>query len=156
MSRSSPASVTTTFGVRFPLRSLTDVHEELKVCLFLAAHNIMYPGPNDITENFLDIWSKYVPSEQTHVFERGALPCIFDIVRTGSSLTPSCFSGAYYAREVIPDKLAVISLNTLYWYDSNKAVDGCSFDGKEAGSEEMDWLEVQLTIFRARSMQVRA
>lgn len=44
------------------------------------------------------IWSDYIPAEDYHVFQRGA----------------------YFAIDVIPDKLAVISLNTLYWYDANK------------------------------------
>ena len=42
-------------------------------------------------------WKHFIPDDYDHVFERGA----------------------YYASEVIPDQLAVISLNTLYWYDSN-------------------------------------
>ncbi|KAL7410416.1 Metallo-dependent phosphatase-like protein [Mrakia frigida] len=95
-------------------------------------HNILYPGPNAITNEFLDIWHKYIPSEQIHVFQRGA----------------------YFTVEVIPDQLAVISLNTLYWYDSNKAVDGCAFGSKDPGALEMDWLDVQLEIFRGRGMQV--
>jgi endopolyphosphatase len=28
--------------------------------------------------------------------------------------------GAYFATEVVPGKVAVISLNTMYFYDSNK------------------------------------
>jgi endopolyphosphatase len=42
----------------------------------------------------------------------------------------------------------------LYWYDSNKAVDGCAFNSKEPGALEMDWLDVQLELFRSRGMQV--
>jgi hypothetical protein len=44
------------------------------------------------------IWSKFIPGDDYHVFQRGA----------------------YFSTEVIPDQLAVISLNTLYWYDANK------------------------------------
>jgi hypothetical protein len=43
------------------------------------------------------IWKKFIPDEERHVFERGA----------------------YFAVDVIPDRLAVLSLNTLFWYDSN-------------------------------------
>jgi endopolyphosphatase len=78
--------------------------------------------------------------------------------------------------EVIPDKLAVISLNTMYFYDSNKgtmsplfpsrmfwlnlrtniAVEGCEYnDPDDPGNLEFDWLEVQLEYFRDRHMQVR-
>lgn len=33
-------------------------------------------------------------------------------------------------------------------------VDGCSFGSSEPGALEMDWLEVQLEIYRSRGMQV--
>jgi hypothetical protein len=98
------------------------------------------------------IWSDFIPAEEYHVFQRGA----------------------YYSSEVIPDKLAVISLNTIYWYDANKgahsiptnvwasidvrltrntAVDGCKDGSDEPGALEFDWLEVQLDSFRERGMQ---
>ena len=41
--------------------------------------------------------------------------------------------------EVIPNKLAVISLNTLYWFSSNAAVDGCDHKS-EPGSQQFEWL----------------
>ena len=44
------------------------------------------------------IWSTFIPFHYLQVFQRGA----------------------YYAVEVIPDEMAVISLNTMYFYDSNK------------------------------------
>lgn len=43
------------------------------------------------------MWKDFIPDDYDHVFERGA----------------------YFSAEVIPDQLAVVSLNTLYWYDSN-------------------------------------
>jgi len=43
------------------------------------------------------LWRHFIPEEDRHVFERGV----------------------YFSVEVIPDRLAVISLNTLFWYDSN-------------------------------------
>ena len=71
----------------------------------------------------------------------------------------------------MPNKIGAISLNTLYWYDSNKGqrvsirpynavtegwlstvVDGCKKG--EPGDLQLDWLEVQLDMFRARGMQV--
>lgn len=66
-------------------------------------HNIMWPGPNDVISAFTDIWADIVPEYELHTFQLGG----------------------YFGREVIPNKLAVLSLNTLYWYDSNKVVDGC-------------------------------
>ncbi|OXG95688.1 endopolyphosphatase [Cryptococcus neoformans A2-102-5] len=95
-------------------------------------HNVLAAGPNRITEEFLRIWKHFIPSEAAHVFERGA----------------------YFSVEVIPDRLAVISLNTLFWYDSNTLVDGCRGHSNDPGALEMDWLEVQLDNFRQRGMQV--
>ncbi|KAJ7095396.1 endopolyphosphatase [Mycena belliarum] len=96
-------------------------------------HNIMIPGPNSITSEFASIWKAFIPFPHLQIFQRGA----------------------YYAVEVIPDAVAVISLNTMYFYDSNKAVGGCEFkDRDDAGNLEFDWLEVQLKGFRDRGMQV--
>jgi endopolyphosphatase len=58
--------------------------------------------------------------------------------------------------------LSVISLNTLYFYDSNKAVGGCEWVNRaEVGGEyadpgnlELDWVEVQLELFRQRGIKV--
>lgn len=66
-------------------------------------HNIMWPGPNDVIAAYTDIWKKEVPEYELHTFQLGG----------------------YFTQEVIPNRLAVISLNTLYFYDSNKVVDGC-------------------------------
>ncbi|TYJ52439.1 hypothetical protein B9479_006949 [Cryptococcus floricola] len=95
-------------------------------------HNVLSAGPSRITSEFLSIWKRFIPPEASHVFERGA----------------------YFSSEVIPDKLAVISLNTLFWYDSNTLVDGCGDHSNDPGALEMDWLEVQLSNFRQRGMQV--
>ncbi|KAJ7068283.1 hypothetical protein C8F01DRAFT_1117593 [Mycena amicta] len=94
--------------------------------------NIMIPGPNSITNEFASIWKAFIPFPHLQIFQRGA----------------------YYAVEVVPDSLAVISLNTMFWYDSNKAVGGCLFTERDdAGNLQFDWLEVQLKGFRARNMQ---
>lgn len=95
------------------------------------------------------IWKKFIPDDERHVFERGA----------------------YFSVEVIPDHLAVLSLNTLFWYDSNtrksalyfviivakltfSVVDGCQDNSNDPGALQMDWLEVQLMEYRERGMQV--
>ncbi|PPQ98547.1 hypothetical protein CVT24_004038 [Panaeolus cyanescens] len=89
-------------------------------------------GNNDIWRK---IWSSFIPFPHLQVFQRGA----------------------YYAVEVIPDELAVISLNTLYFYDSNKVVAGCPYtDRNDPGNLELDWMEVQLDMYRSRGMQVRS
>ena len=96
----------------------------------ILPHNIMNPGPSRWTKKFLSIWRQFIPEEQRHGFERG---------------------GWFYV-EVIPNRLAVFNLNTLYFYSKNAAVDGCA-DPSEIGYEEMDWLRIQLQFIRQRGMK---
>ncbi|KAF1816997.1 Endopolyphosphatase [Eremomyces bilateralis CBS 781.70] len=93
-------------------------------------HNILLEGPNFWTERYLKIWKQFIPGEQRHQFQRG---------------------GWYYV-EVIPDKLAVFSLNTLYFFESNSAVDGCALP-TEPGYEHFEWLRIQLQFLRERGMK---
>ncbi|KAK5092327.1 Endopolyphosphatase [Exophiala xenobiotica] len=93
-------------------------------------HNIFTPGPNKWTRKFLTIWEKFVPQEQRHSFARGG----------------------WFFTEVIPNRLAVFSLNTLYFFDSNGAVDGCA-DPNEPGYEHFEWLRNQLEFLRDRNMK---
>ncbi|KAF9259533.1 endopolyphosphatase [Marasmius fiardii PR-910] len=96
-------------------------------------HNILLPGPNAITSQFSSIWQEFIPFPYRQVFQRGA----------------------YYSVEVIPDHLAVVALNTMYFYDSNKAVNGCPYsEPNDPGNLQLDWLEVQLGLFRERGLQV--
>lgn len=96
----------------------------------ILPHNILTPGPNQWTQMYQDIWRQFIPEAQRHSFARGG----------------------WFFVEVIPNKLAVFSLNTLYFFDSNSAVDGC--DAKsEPGYEHMEWLRVQLQLLRERGMK---
>ncbi|KAH9977959.1 endopolyphosphatase [Lactifluus volemus] len=89
-------------------------------------------GPNNIIDRFLSIWNAFVPFSSYQVFRRGA----------------------YFSVEVIPGEIAVISLNTMYFYDSNKVVGGCEFrEPDDPGNLQFDWLEVQLKMFRKRQMR---
>jgi endopolyphosphatase len=63
-------------------------------CRANSRHNIFSPGPNYQTRAYASLWKDMIPEYEVHTFERGG----------------------YYATEVIPNKLAVVSLNTLYWY----------------------------------------
>ncbi|KAN0059805.1 Endopolyphosphatase [Thecaphora frezii] len=101
-------------------------------------HNILFSGPNPITKEFVRIWSEHIPEYEFHTFEQGG----------------------YYVKELLPNRLAAMSLNTLYFYDSNKAVEGCAKTKKRHGEREidpgtaqLDWLEVQLDLLRQRKMQ---
>ncbi|KAH8663037.1 hypothetical protein BGZ60DRAFT_433056 [Tricladium varicosporioides] len=96
----------------------------------ILPHNILLSGPNKWLRSYTDIWSKFIPEEQRHGFERG---------------------GWYYV-EVIPKKLAVFSLNTLYFFNNNAAVDGCSLRS-EPGFEHFEWLRIQLEFMRQRGMK---
>ncbi|KAF8931545.1 Endopolyphosphatase [Haplosporangium bisporale] len=92
-------------------------------------HNIMQAGPNRILQHFSDIWSEFIPESQYHTFQHGG----------------------YYVSEVVPGKIAVVALNTLYFFNQNAAVDGCKTED-EPGTDQMDWLEVELDSLRKRKM----
>ena len=96
----------------------------------ILPHNIFSPGPNKWTRAYLKVWNHFVPQAQRHSFARGG----------------------WFFTEVIPNKLAVFSLNTLYFFDSNSAVDGCDLKS-EPGYEHMEWLRIQLQFLRDRGMK---
>ncbi|KAI9843354.1 MAG: Endopolyphosphatase [Sclerophora amabilis] len=96
----------------------------------ILPHNVFSRGPNEWTRDYAKIWNKFIPEEQRHGFERGG----------------------WFFVEVIPNKLAVYSLNTMYFFDSNAAVDGCA-KKSEPGYEHMEWLRVQLQLLRERGMK---
>ncbi|KAG5458858.1 MAG: hypothetical protein BJ554DRAFT_840 [Olpidium bornovanus] len=61
--------------------------------------------------------------------------------------------GGYFVRDVVPNKIAAISLNTMYFYNSNTAVNGCK--GKRCpGKAHLAWLKVTLRLLRRRKMKV--
>jgi len=96
----------------------------------ILPHNIFAPGPNMWTKAYLNIWRKFIPEAQRHGFA----------------------TGGWFFVEVIPNKLAVLSLNTLYFFDSNSAVDGCA-EKSEPGYQHMEWLRIQLHFLRQRGMK---
>ena len=96
----------------------------------IMPHNIFQPGPNKWTKKYASIWRQLIPEEQRHSFVRGG----------------------WFSVEVVPNELAVLSLNTLYFFDSNTAVDGCAAK-TEPGYEQMEWLRIQLQFLRQRGMK---
>ena len=96
----------------------------------ILPHNIFTKGPNPWTKRYLNIWRQFIPESQRHSFE----------------------TGGWFFTEVIPNQLAVLSLNTLYFFDSNAAVDGCA-DPDEPGHQHMEWLRIQLRFLRQRGMK---
>lgn len=93
-------------------------------------HNILDPGPNEQLNAFLYIWKSIIPEDQLHTFQEGG----------------------WYVVEVIPGALRVLALNTMYFFKSNAAVDGCQ-GVDEPGRGQMEWMEVQLQ--RARMAGVK-
>lgn len=96
----------------------------------ILPHNIMLPGPNRWLTNYASIWRHFIPEEQRHSFQIG---------------------GWFYV-EVVPNRLAVVSLNTLYFFDRNAAIDNC-VDTSEPGFKQLEWLRVQLNLLRNRGMK---
>ncbi|KAL3463289.1 Metallo-dependent phosphatase-like protein [Aspergillus heterothallicus] len=96
----------------------------------IMPHNIFKEGPNRWTRRFTEVWASFIPEHQRHTFEEGG----------------------WFLAEVIPNKLAAISLNTMFFYESNSAVDGCAAKS-EPGYEHMEWLRIQLELLRQRKMK---
>lgn len=96
----------------------------------IMPHNIFKNGPNRWTKHFAQVWDKFIPEDQRHTF----------------------VEGGWFTAEVIPGQLAVISLNTMYFFESNNAVDGCE-EKSQPGYEHMEWLRMQLKLLRNRKMK---
>ncbi|CAK7214403.1 Endopolyphosphatase [Sporothrix curviconia] len=96
----------------------------------ILPHNVLLPGPNKWLQKYTDIWGRFIPQEQRHSFE---------------------FGGWFYV-EVIPNRLAVFSLNTLYFFDRNAGVDDC-VNPSEPGFKQLEWLRIQLQFMRERGVK---
>lgn len=94
-------------------------------------HNLFAAGPTLQTREFFKIWRPFVPQLQLHIFNRGA----------------------YFFQEVIPNQLAVLSINTLYLFQSNPLVDNCDRK-KDPGYKLFEWLGYVLKEMRKRNMKV--
>lgn len=101
----------------------------------------MFPGPTPTIQYYLNLWKDFIPSSQYHTFSRGAY--FWKQVIPGSPP---------YGRNLGHGGLAVISLNTLYTFQKNAAIDGCDIEG-EAGTLMMEWLRAQLQLMREENMK---
>ena len=97
----------------------------------IMPHNLMDTGPFLQTRELFEAWRPFIPQVQMHTY----------------------LMGAYYFQEVIPNQLAVLSLNTMYWFDSNPMVDDCDNKG-DPGYKLFEWLGYVLKEMRARNMKV--
>ncbi|KAH8675659.1 Metallo-dependent phosphatase-like protein [Xylariales sp. PMI_506] len=96
----------------------------------ILPHNIMVGGPNKWLKSYAEIWRAFIPEAQRHTFELGG----------------------WFFSEVIPNHLAVFSLNTLYFFDRNAGIDDCVHPS-EPGFKQLEWLRVQLQFLRDRGMK---
>lgn len=94
-------------------------------------HNLFSLGPTLQTRELSKIWGDFIPEEQQRYFDRGAS----------------------FIREVIPGKLAVLSINTLYLFKANPLVDNCD-SPKQPGYQLLLWLGYVLDELRERNMKV--
>ncbi|SCV01357.1 LAMI_0G10990g1_1 [Lachancea mirantina] len=94
-------------------------------------HNLFSLGPTLQTRELYNIWSSFIPQEQQRAFARGA---------------------SFFV-EVIPGKLAVLSINTLYLYKANPLVDNCN-GKKQPGYQLLLWFGYILEELRSRGMKV--
>jgi hypothetical protein len=92
-------------------------------------------GPNKILKGLSEVLDAVLPQDQRRTFRRGG----------------------YYVRIVVAKKLAVVSLNTLYFATYNSKVRGCGCGAKSrgrAGCRQLRWLATQLAAFRKAGMGV--
>ncbi|CAI4057694.1 hypothetical protein SUVZ_02G5580 [Saccharomyces uvarum] len=94
-------------------------------------HNMFALGPTLQTREYYRLWKNFVPQEQQRIFDRSAS----------------------YLTEVIPGKLAVLSINTLYLFKANPLVDNCN-SKKQPGYQLLLWLGYVLEELRSRGMKV--
>lgn len=96
----------------------------------ILPHNILLGGPNKWLQTYGRVWHHFIPEAQRHGFQRGG----------------------WFTVDVIPGRLAVVSLNTLYFFERNSGVDGCA-EKSEPGWEQMEWLGIQLGFMRDRGVK---
>ncbi|THC93204.1 hypothetical protein EYZ11_007309 [Aspergillus tanneri] len=82
------------------------------------------------TKEFRSVWAEFIPKSQYSTFD----------------------AGGWFTTEVIPNKLAVISLNMMYFYLKNNCVHGCDKES-QPGFRHMKWLHKQLSSLRLRNMK---
>ncbi|EPQ64209.1 Bgt-3374 [Blumeria graminis f. sp. tritici] len=97
----------------------------------MLPHNVMLAGPNQWLDTYASMWSSFIPKDQIPDFQKG---------------------GGYVV-EVIPGNLAVLSLNTMYFFTHNVEVNGCS-DQSDPGYGHMEWFREQLQLIREKGLKV--
>ncbi|KAG2203793.1 hypothetical protein INT47_012726 [Mucor saturninus] len=65
------------------------------------------------------------------------------------NLTQAFSSGGYFVQDIVPDKLSVINLNSMYFFEKNSDVADCSSSTSPA-TVQMKWLESTLKEFKSK------
>ncbi|GAA5813317.1 hypothetical protein MFLAVUS_006794 [Mucor flavus] len=65
------------------------------------------------------------------------------------NLTSSFTSGGYYVQDVVPNKLSIINLNSMYFFKKNDEVSDCS-SSTSPGAIQMKWLERNLKFYQKK------
>lgn len=96
-------------------------------------HNILYGGSKGrkVFKKFLTIWEPFIPSDQHETF----------------------LKGGYFSVNVIPDRLKVVSLNSMYFYNSNAAVDSCR-KKSSPGYKQLEWLKSELKQAQQKGIKI--
>lgn len=94
-------------------------------------HNMFSLGPTLQTRKFYRIWRHFIPQSQQRSFT----------------------NGISFFREIIPNKLAIISINTLYLFKNNPLVDNCS-DFDQPGYKLLLWFGSILNEMRKRNIKI--
>lgn len=93
-------------------------------------HNLMDIGPSMITRQLGSIYQSMIPEEQRRLYER---------------------FGSFF-KEVVPGKLVILSLNSMFFFKNNPLVDSCMSTG-DSGYQHVLWLGSVLNQFRAMGMK---
>lgn len=64
----------------------------------------------------------------------------------GLNLTSTFTSGGYFVQDVVPGRLTIINLNSMFFFNGNSAVSDCS-SSSSPGAVEMQWLTSQLQYY---------
>lgn len=62
-------------------------------------------------------------------------------------------TGGYYTQDIVPGKLQVINMNTLFFFSTNTLVPDCDVSGG-AGATELEWMEKNLLKARKENYNV--
>lgn len=66
------------------------------------------------------------------------------------NLTSTFTTGGYFVQDIIPGKLTVINLNSMYFFNKNSDVSDCS-SSSSPGAIQMQWLQSNLQYYKSQA-----